>query len=73
MRMDTAHPLIGMLMYLVLTSVLMSATLAQAVDVGQPAPDFTLPSSTGNPISLNQFKDKKHVLLQFYTMDFNPT
>ena len=73
MRTDTADTLIRMLMYLMLTGGLMGATLALAVGVGQPAPDFTLPSSTGNPISLSQFKDKKHVLLQFYTLDFNPT
>jgi peroxiredoxin len=73
MRTDIASTLTRMLMYLVLTGGLMGATLALAVDVGEPAPDFTLPSSTGNTLSLSQFKDKKHVLLQFYTLDFNPT
>lgn len=61
------------LMYMVLTVVLLGARLGLAVEVGEPAPDFTLPSSTGNTISLSQFKDKKHVLIQFYTLDFNPT
>jgi hypothetical protein len=73
MRTDIAYTLTRMLMYLVLTGGLMGATLALAVDVGEPAPNFTLPSSTGNTLSLSQFKDKKHVLLQFYTLDFNPT
>lgn len=61
------------LMYIVLTVVLLGPSLGLAVEVGEPAPDFTLPSSTGNTISLSQFKDKKHVLIQFYTLDFNPT
>lgn len=73
MRTDPANTLIRMLIYLVLTSGLMGAPLALALDIGQPAPDFTLPSSTGETISLSQFKDKKHVLIQFYTLDFNPT
>ena len=60
-------------MYMVLTVVLLGPSLGLAVEVGEPAPDFTLPSSTGNTISLSQFKDKKHVLIQFYTLDFNPT
>jgi peroxiredoxin len=60
-------------MVLALTSLLIGATLVLALEAGEPAPDFTLPSSTGDPITLSQFRDKKHVLLQFYTMDFNPT
>ena len=48
------------------------ATIATAVDIGERAPDFTLPSTTGKTIRLSQYKNKKHVLLQFYTMDFNP-
>jgi hypothetical protein len=57
---------------LLLAGVLLSSTVATALDIGDPAPDFTLPSTTGQPISLSQFKGKKHVLLQFYTLDFNP-
>jgi peroxiredoxin len=53
--------------------VLVSAGMAPALEVGQPAPDFTLQSTTGEKISLHQFKGKKHVLIQFYSMDFNPT
>ena len=73
MRMVTTHMLIRVLMCLVLTSILMDATPVLAVDIGDPAPDFTLPSTTGSTISLSQFKGKQHVLIQFYTMDFNPT
>jgi peroxiredoxin len=41
--------------------------------VGEPAPDFTLPSTTGEDISLSEFRGKKHVLLEFYGVDFAPT
>ena len=40
--------------------------------VGDRAPDFTLPATTGGSISLSQFRGKKMVLLEFYGADFNP-
>jgi peroxiredoxin len=43
-----------------------------AVEVGEKAPDFTLPSTTGEQISLSQFQGKQHVLLEFYGVDFAP-
>ena len=51
----------------------METRTVAALDIGQKAPAFNLPSSTGKMISLSQFKGKKNVLIQFYTMDFNPT
>jgi hypothetical protein len=42
-------------------------------EAGQPAPDFTLSSTTGEEISLREFRGKKHVLLEFYGVDFAPT
>ena len=56
----------------VLSVLVASAGMALALEIGKPAPDFTLPSTTGEKISLSQFKGKKHVLIQFYRMDFNP-
>ena len=32
------------------------------------APDFTLPDFTGNPVSLSDFRNRKHVLLVFNRM-----
>ena len=61
------------LLALLVASVGLGAPSALAVDVGQSAPDFTLPSTSGQPMSLRQFKGKKNVLIQFYSMDFNPT
>lgn len=46
---------------------------AAAVEVGQPAPDFTLPSTMGGDLSLSDFRGKKWVLLEFYGADFSPT
>jgi peroxiredoxin Q/BCP len=47
------------------------ATSLQPV-IGKPAPDFTLPSSTGENVSLRQFKGKKTVILYFYPKDETP-
>jgi peroxiredoxin Q/BCP len=40
--------------------------------IGKPAPDFTLPSTTGENITLRQFKGKKTVILYFYPKDETP-
>lgn len=40
--------------------------------VGEPAPDFTLPSTTGEQIRLSQFQGRQLVLLEFYGVDFAP-
>ena len=54
-------------------SITTGAGPAVAVEVGQPAPDFKLPSSTGGDVSLADFRGKKWVLLEFYGADFAPT
>ena len=56
-----------------LASLLMVPGVALALEVGEKAPDFTLPSTTGEPISLSQFRGKQHVLLEFYVRDHGPT
>jgi len=56
-----------------LASVLSVASVAIAVEVGEKAPDFTLPSTTGKDISLSQFQGKQFVLIEFYGADFDPT
>jgi peroxiredoxin Q/BCP len=40
--------------------------------IGKPAPDFSLPSTSGEPVSLRQFKGKKTVVLYFYPKDETP-
>ena len=60
-------------MALAATSVTVGSRPAGAVEVGEPAPDFTLPSTTGTDIALSDFKGKKFVFLEFYGADFTPT
>jgi peroxiredoxin len=55
-----------------LASVLGVAGVTAALEVGEPAPDFTLPSTMGEKISLSQFRGKQSVLLEFYAADFSP-
>lgn len=38
--------------------------------VGDMAPDFTLPSTTGKPITLSDFRGKKNVVLAFFVAAF---
>lgn len=40
--------------------------------VGQPAPDFTLPSSLGQDVTLSSYQGQKNVVLVFYPLDFSP-
>jgi peroxiredoxin Q/BCP len=49
-----------------------TARLGWALEVGDKAPDFTLPSTTGEKISLSKFHGKKLVLVEFYGADFSP-
>ena len=57
----------------VLLTMAMTVSSAGAVEVGAPAPDFKLPSTTGADIALSDFKGKKWVFLEFYGVDFAPT
>ena len=40
--------------------------------VGTAAPDFTLPSHTGKPVRLSDFRDKQRVVLAFHPLAFTP-
>jgi peroxiredoxin (alkyl hydroperoxide reductase subunit C) len=41
-----------------------------AVTVGQPAPDFTLPDSDRNQVTLSSLRGQKNVVLVFYVLAF---
>ena len=56
-----------------LARLLMVPSVALSLEVGEKTPDFTLPSTMGEQISLSQFRGKKHVLLEFYVRDHGPT
>ena len=51
----------------------LAARTARALEVAEAAPDFTLPATTGEKISLSQFRGKKVVLVEFYGGAFVPT
>jgi peroxiredoxin len=40
---------------------------------GAAAPDFTLQDQFGRPVALRDFRDRHHVLLLFYPLDWTPT
>ena len=44
-----------------------------ALEVGDKAPDFELPSSQGGKLKLSSLQGKKNVVIQFYVLDFTPT
>ncbi len=73
MTMLTKHMRNLSLLGVFLAGLLVVASGATALEVGKKAPDFTLPSTTGERISLSQFRGKKHVLLEFYVADFGAT
>jgi peroxiredoxin len=55
-----------------LPGILEAASVSKPPQVGDKAPEFTLPSTTGEKISLTQFRGKKLVLLEFYGADYSP-
>ena len=40
------------------------------VDVGQPAPDFTLVAHDGESVTLSQYRGEKNVVLSFHIFSF---
>jgi peroxiredoxin Q/BCP len=49
------------------------AVTASAIEVGNKAPEFAAPSSTGKEIKLADFAGKKNVVLFFYIGAFTNT
>jgi hypothetical protein len=62
----------AMMILLALVGLSAPGTLS-ALEVGDKAPDFELPSSQGGKLKLSSFQGKKNVLIQFYVLDFTPT
>ncbi len=48
----------------------MSTLTQKEIQVGDVAPDFTLPSTAGQPVSLSAFKGQRNVLLAFFPLAF---
>ena len=59
-----------LLLGVLLAGVLVGVGVATALEVGEEAPDFTLPSTLGEDLRLRQFRGKQLVLIEFYGGDF---
>ncbi len=46
--------------------------LAEPIDIGQMAPDFTLKGPGGMPITLSEYRGSKNVILVFFPLAFSP-
>jgi peroxiredoxin Q/BCP len=46
--------------------------MARGIGVGDPAPDFTLPSQSGSPVRLHDRLGERAVVLYFYPKDHTP-
>jgi peroxiredoxin Q/BCP len=46
--------------------------VGEGLKVGDAAPDFTLPSATGELVSLADFRGRSEVVLFFYPKDYSP-
>jgi peroxiredoxin Q/BCP len=60
---------LGVLLSVIALSAVRGADPQAPPQVGQPAPDFSLPSVEGQPVSLKDYKGK-WVVLYFYPKDF---
>jgi hypothetical protein len=64
------HSVARLLVFLLLVFIPMVA--GAAVEVGDKAPDFELPSTMGGKIRLSDFAGKKNVIIEFHVLDFAP-
>ena len=54
-------------------AVLSIPSATEALEVGDKAPDFELPATSGGTIRLSDYLGKKMVLVEFYHTDWGPT
>lgn len=73
MHKGTRHPKSFLVGGLLLFSLLGTSRISSALDVGDKALDFKLPSTNGVDISLSDFRGKKWVFLEFFAAAFVPT
>jgi peroxiredoxin len=52
---------------------MINTELQDSPQVGELAPDFTAPSTSGNDVSLSSFRGKRNVLLAFFPLAFTGT
>ena len=62
----------SILVMFLLVLLFLSPNLLLAVEVGDKAPDFELPSTKGGKLKLSSLRGK-NVLINFYLLDYSPT
>jgi hypothetical protein len=73
MKRSSALLLLRMLGVIVGLLATGAAAPVAALQVGDRAPDFTLPATTAEKFSLSQFRGTKHVVLFGFIGAFTPT
>ena len=63
---------IGVLLVGAIVAGVFGAATLEAIEIGERAPDFELPATTGGTVKLSQFLGKQTVLIEFYGADFAP-
>jgi peroxiredoxin len=58
---------------ILVAAVLSFPGVTEALEVGDKAPDFELPATTGGTIRLSDYVGKSMVLVEFYHTDWGPT
>jgi peroxiredoxin len=46
--------------------------MEEFLNVGDTAPNFSLPATTAERITLSDYRGKKNIVVAFYGMDFTP-
>jgi len=64
---------LAMLAAVIVVFVIGSAASVAALQVGERAPEFTLPATTAEKFSLDQFQGKRHVVFFGFIGAFTPT
>jgi thioredoxin-dependent peroxiredoxin len=56
----------------IVSALVLFAAIVHALEIGDPAPDFSLPDQHGKAVSLKNFRGKANVIVAFYVMAFTP-
>ena len=69
-EIDSKRRLLQLILILLLSVGWSLRASAATLNVGDKAPDFTLPDQNGKKVTLSEFLGKKNVVLAFYVLAF---